>query len=109
MEDNGVTVDMLNRLIRARSSSDYTVDVPTLASENRGDIPIGGGYGFFNETGGGRLIIRPRSVDEIRRGSINYNFSNPLVLASGASVTFVRTNDDLWTVTVSSGTITRGV
>ena len=108
MEATGITADTINRLINVRSPSNYTIDIPTLASENRGDIPVNDGFAFFNETSGGTLTIRPRSIDEIRLGSVNYTATNSMILAGGASVTLVRTNDNLWTVTVSSGTITRG-
>ena len=109
METTGVTEDMLNRLVSFRSPGNYTVDLPTLASENRGTIPINEGFGLFNEVGGGTLIVRSQSTDEIALGSQRFRFNAPMMMAGGASATIVRTNDELWTVTTSSGSITNGV
>ena len=108
MEANGVTADMQNRQVCVQAPGAYRIDVPTLAAENRADIPVNAAYGFANN-GGGLLTIAPRSVDEIAMGSTRYRGQSPMVLAFGAAVTFVRTNDNLWTVTSSTGTITGGV
>ena len=108
MEANGVTADMLNRRVQIEAPGAYRVDIPTLAAENRTEIPVDMGYGFTNN-GGGILSITPRSVDEIAMNGTRYRGQSPMMLAFGASVTFTRTNDNLWTVTSSRGTITGGV
>ncbi len=108
MEANGVTADMLNRRVQIEAPGAYRVDIPTLAAENRTEIPVNMGYGFTNN-GGGILSITPRSVDEIAMNGTRYRGQSPMLLAFGASVTFTRTNDNLWTVTSSRGTITGGV
>ena len=107
-EATGVTADILNRLVSIEAPGAYRVDVPTLAPENRTQIPVAEGFGFENR-GGGLLTIAPRSVDEIARDAIRYRGQSPMILAFGASVTFVRTNDDLYTVTSIRGTVTGGV
>ena len=108
MEMTGVTTDMLNRHVCVQAPGTYRIDVPTLASENRTVIPVSEGYGFANN-GGGILTIAPRSVDEIAMGATRYRGQSPMLLAFGAAVTFTRTNDNLYTVTSSVGTITGGV
>ncbi len=107
-EANGVTADTLNRLVIVEAPGAYRIDIPTLAPENRSEIPVNEGFGFTNN-GGGILSITPRSVDEIAMGGTRYRGQSPMRLAFGASVTFTRTNDDLYTVTSSRGTITGGV
>ena len=107
-ESTGVTADIINRLVIVEAPGAYRVDVPTLAPENRTEIPVNQGFGFSNN-GGGILTIAPRSVDEIAMGSTRYRGQSPMLLAFGASVTFTRTNDNLYTVTSSRGTITGGV
>ena len=108
MEANGVTADMINRQVQVEAPGAYRVDVPTLAPENRTEIPVNQGFGFSNN-GGGILSITPQSVDEIAMGARRYRGQAPMLLAFGAAVTFTRTNDNLYTVTSSRGTITGGV
>ena len=107
VDNNNTRIHMLNSFVRYVDGEDYLFDIPTLSSSTFSETPIGSGFGVINQ-GSAVLSVRPRSDDELIRGSLTHNFSNPARLSTGASMTFVRLNTNQCNTTVQNGTITGG-